>query len=409
MRQVASQGPASFERQLQMRKDPQEEGSMSISVFHRIAGLKLFLFIALSCFWIQPESWAQAAPTAPAPDVAPARDSKAGISASDAGPTAALPGQVKEATKEKDIPLRSDMFYEDWRKPELTPGMYSLVDPLDRMEGSNFTRELVHAQWRELDPIDLYIIRPAKVKNPPVIVYLYSYPSTTDRYKDDKFCEFLTRGGFAAIGFAPAMTEHRFHDRPTSEWFVSQLTESLGTSVHDVQLVLNYLATRGDFDMSRVGIWGDGAGATIAIMAASVDSRIQALDLLDPWGDWPNWLSKSTLVPDKEREKYLKPDFLKAVESFDPVKALPKMTAQRIRIQHIDGVTVTPAIVREHLEAAAPANASVVRYKSSKQFFEEVGSKGIGFDWIQQQAGPNIPLKAAGQTNSIEAQNSVAK
>jgi hypothetical protein len=172
-----------------------------------------------------------------------------------------------------------------------------------------------------------------------------------------------------------------------------------------VQLVLNYLATRDDFDMDRVGIWGDGAGATIAISAASVDSRIKALDLLDPWGDWPNWLAKSTLVPDKQRETYLKPDFLKAVGAFDPVNALPKLKTQRVRLQHIDNVTVTPTSVRERLEALAPANVTIVRYKSSKQFFEEVGSKGIGFDWVQQQTGPNIPLKAAGESNSIEAQN----
>jgi len=45
--------------------------------------------------------------------------------------------------------------------------------------------------------------------------------------------------------------------------------------------------TRGDIDMDHVGMWADGSGAAIAILAASVDPRIKALDLLDPWGDWP--------------------------------------------------------------------------------------------------------------------------
>lgn len=385
---------------------------MSSSSFHRIA---LISYALLLSGWTLPKSLAQAVPVAPAQDAAASATSQpaSATKSPDAVPAStespALPGQVKVAKDENDIPHRSDILYEDWRKPELTPGMVSTVDPLDRMEGKDFTRELVHAQWREMDPIDVWIVRPAKVKKAPVILYLYSYPSSTERYKDDKFCEFLTHNGFAAVGFAPALTEHRFHDRPAKEWFVSQLTEALGTSVHDVQLVLKYLATRDDFDMSQVGIWGDGAGATIAIMAASVDHRITALDLIDPWGDWPNWLAKSTLVPEKERENYLKPDFLKAVSAFDPANALPKMTSQRIRIQHIDSVTVTPAIVREHIEAAAPANATIVHYKSSKQFFEEVGSKGIGFDWVQRQTGPNIPLRAAGETNSIEAQNSSSK
>jgi len=67
------------------------------------------------------------------------------------------------------------------------------------------------------------------------------------------------------------------------EWFVSELQESLGKSAHDVQMVLNYLADRGDVDMGNVGVFGVGAGGTIAVMAASVDSRIKAIDLLDPW------------------------------------------------------------------------------------------------------------------------------
>ena len=307
------------------------------------------------------------------------------------------------------IPQRGDMLYEDWRKPELTSGMQSDVELIDRQEEKAFTRELLHAQWRELDPIDLWVIRPTNVKNPPIIIYLYSYPSSNQRYKDPKFCEFLTRNGLAAVGFVPALTEQRFHDRPTADWFVSRLTESLGTSVHDVQMVLNYLGTRNDLDMNRVGMWGDGAGASIAIVAAAVDTRIKALDLLDPWGDWPNWLAKSTLVPEKERETYLMPDFLRAVDNFDPVKYLPRLKTQQMRIQHIDGITVTPAIVRERLEAVAPASASIVHYASSEKFYKEVGSKGNAFDWIQTQLGPKIPLRAGSEGTALDAGNSSTK
>jgi len=71
------------------------------------------------------------------------------------------------------------------------------------------------------------------------------------------------------------------------EWFVSDLEHSLVGTTHDVQMVINYLASRGDFDMSRIGIFGEGSGGTIALLAASVDARIKAVDVLDPWGDWP--------------------------------------------------------------------------------------------------------------------------
>src|SRR5580693_1507287 len=110
---------------------------------------------------------------------------------------------------------------------------------------SDFTRELLQVQWRSGDPIYLYVILPKGVKNPPVILYLYSYPSDTDTFVDQDFCKLVTKNGFAAIGFVSALTGHRYHDRPMREWFISELRESLVSSVHDVQMILNYLATRG--------------------------------------------------------------------------------------------------------------------------------------------------------------------
>jgi|SRR5580704_236802 hypothetical protein len=284
------------------------------------------------------------------------------------------------------VPKHKDELYEDWSKPELPPGMQSDTGLVDRIEQGTFSRELIHAQWRDLDAIDLTVIKPVGVTKPAVILYLYSYPSSNDRYKDAAFCEFLTRNGFAAVGFVPALTEHRFHDRPTQQWFVSQFQESLGTSVHDVQMILTYLVSRGDLDMTRVGMWGDGVGASIAIMAAAVDPRIKVLDLLDPWGDWPDWLAKSSLVPEKERSQYLKPEFLKSVEDLDPVKWLPQLKTQQVRLQYIkEGVTVTPAIVQQRLEAAAAPNVKIVHYQNAAAFRKEVVSADNGFDWVKDR------------------------
>lgn len=301
----------------------------------------------------------------------------------------------------RSIPQRHDLSYEDWRKPALPSGMQPDIEVLDRYEGKSFRRELLHAQWRELDPIDLIVIRPTSAKKTPVILYLYSYPSSNDRYMDPKFCEFLTRNGVAAVGFVSALTGQRFHDRPMKEWFVSQLPESLGTTVHDVQMILNYLAARGDMDMDHVGMWGDGSGAAIAIMAAATDPRIKALDLLDPWGDWPNWLAKSTLVPEKEREQYLTPDFLVALDELEPLKALPQLKIP-VRIQHIEGITVTPALVRQHIEAAAPQRTEIVHHASSKEFVANVVASGKSFAWIENKIAP--PAEHPSDSRSARAE-----
>ncbi|HZR57339.1 MAG TPA: alpha/beta hydrolase [Terriglobales bacterium] len=276
---------------------------------------------------------------------------------------------------------------EDWSTPSLQGSELTPAEPLigeKDEDDPEFTRELIQVQWRPADPIDLYVIKPVGVRNPPVILYLYSYPFETDRFGNDGFCKFLTKNGFAAVGFASALTGGRYHSRPMKQWFVSELQESLSTSAHDVQMILNYLAKRGDLDMNRVGMFGDGSGAAIAILAAAVDPRIKTLDLLDPWGDWPTWMAKSTRIPEKEQLNFLMPEFLAKVAPLDPVKWLPELKTPKIRIQNVMTVTVTPNESKQRIEAAAPTQAQVIRYENGRALLNATAD-GKGFDWIKEQ------------------------
>ena len=252
------------------------------------------------------------------------------------------------------------------------------------METDHFTRELWQVQWRIVDPIDLYVVRPKGVAKPPVILYLYSYDSDIDRFKNDRYCERITAGGYAAVGFVSALSGHRYHTRPMKEWFVSELQESLGSSVHDVQMILNYLESRKDLDMDHVGMFGQGSGGTIAILAAAVDPRIKAVDTFDPWGDWSDWLAQSSIIPEAERPLYLNPEFLAKVRMLDPVTWLPQVKAKALRLQFMAGATATPDIVQEHLAAAAPKAATVVHYKDREDLLNQADG-GKLFDWIKKQ------------------------
>ena len=228
---------------------------------------------------------------------------------------------------------RFDGAHEDWTSPALTSSNLKPAAPLVFVnEFPRYTLELLQVQWRSGDPIDLYVIKPKGVKTPPVILYLYGYPTDTDIFKRDDYQELVTKNGFAAVGFVSALTGHRYHDRSMKDWFISELQESLATSAHDVQMVLNYLATRGDLDMSRVGMFTQGSGASVAILASGVDPRIKVLEALDPWGDWPSWMATSPLVPQEERAEYLKPEFLKKIAGLDPVDWMPKLQAKKFRL-----------------------------------------------------------------------------
>jgi hypothetical protein len=286
---------------------------------------------------------------------------------------------------------------EDWNILSLAGSDLRPEKPLlgARDEFPQFTRELFQVQWRAGDPIDLYVIRPKGTVKPPVVLYLYSYPSESDRFRDNDYCTRLTQDGLAAVGFVSALTGQRYSMRPMKEWFISELQESLVSSVHDVQMILNFLSQRDDLDMSRVGMFGTGSGATIAILSAAVDPRIKAVDLLTPWGDWPDWLAQSSLIPENERPKYLKPEFLKRVESFDPLRHLPELTSQQVRIQNVADDIVTPKVSQEKLKAAAPSNAKVQTFENTRQFFAAAAGGRI-FDWMKTQ------LRAKSETTSVQ-------
>src|ERR1700690_892426 len=274
---------------------------------------------------------------------------------------------------------------EDWTSPALTTSHLQPVRPIEFVtDNPRYTVELLQVQWRWGDPIDLYVIKPKEVKKPPVILYLYGYPTNTDIFKRTDYQQLVTRDGFAAVGFVSALTGHRYHDRPMKEWFLSELQESLATSAHDVQMVLNYLAQRDDLDMNRVGMFAQGSGASIAILASAVDPRIKVLEVLDPWGDWPTWIATSTFVPQDEKADYLKPEFLKKVAPLEPLEWLRKIQAKKFQLDNEMFEADTPDTVKEKLRAAAPAGTSVTIYKNMEEF-KEAFRDGKNLQWIQRE------------------------
>ncbi|MGB8010975.1 MAG: alpha/beta hydrolase [Terriglobales bacterium] len=275
---------------------------------------------------------------------------------------------------------------EDLTSPALSKSQLKAVRPLAGFASDNphYTVELLQVQWRWGDPLDLYVMKPKGVKKPPVILYLYGYPTDTDIFLRDDYEELVTKNGVAAVGFVSALTGHRYHDRPMKQWFLSELQESLAISAHDVQMVLNYLAARGDLDMNRVGMFTQGSGASIAILTSAVDPRIKVLEALDPWGDWPTWMATSPFVPEDERAEYVKPEFLKKVTGLDPLDWLPKIQAKKFRLDQELFEKNTPQPVKEKLRAAAPAGTSVALYKNMDEF-KAAFHDGKNLEWIQHE------------------------
>lgn len=304
---------------------------------------------------------------------------------------------------------RFDGLHEDWTTPALTGSNLRPARPLlgATDEGATWTLEMLFLQWRWGDPLNVYLIKPKGVEKPPVILYLYGYPAETDIFRDDRWDEAVTKEGFAAVGFVSALTGHRYHDRPMREWFVSELQESLATSAHDVQMVLDYLATRNDLDMSRVGMFTQGAGASIGILASAVDPRIKVLDALDPWGDWPTWMATSPFVPEEERAAYVKPEFLKKAAALEPLNWLPKVQAVKFRFQQTVFDKDTPSASKEKLRSAVPPGTTVTVYKTQQEYAAVmVGNKQL--DWIRnalRSLPAPAPDKASAEQKAAASQS----
>ncbi|MGO9577397.1 MAG: alpha/beta hydrolase family protein [Terriglobales bacterium] len=304
---------------------------------------------------------------------------------------------------------------EDWTTPGLSSSSLKPAQPLVADISSNpeeYRVELVRLQWRFGDPIDLYVLKPAGVKKPPPILYLYSYPSETSIFRNPAWQKVATKDGFAAVGFMTALTGHRYHDRGVNEWFVSELQECLAVSAHDVQMVLNYLAERGDLDMDRVGVVGEGSGSSIAILASAVDSRIKVLDLLDPWGDWPTWMAKSPFIDEDERPNFLKPEYLKKIAPLEPVDWLPRIQAKKFRLQDATFHDETPASIHAKLRSVVPAGTTIVTYKTIKEYAAAV-TDNKQMDWMYHELRalpePGTTTTVAAEAGSAKTQNTGSK
>jgi hypothetical protein len=151
-----------------------------------------------------------------------------------------------------------------------------------------------------------------------------------------------------------------------------------------VQMILDYLNSRGDLDMSRVGMFGQGSGASIAILASAVDPRIKVLDVLDPWGDWPIWMTSSPFVPEDERPDYVKAEFLKKVATLDPLEWLPKIQASKFRLQQNIFETDTPKPVKDKLRTAVPPRSTALLYKTLPEF-EAAFPSSTNLGWLREE------------------------
>lgn len=321
------------------------------------------------------------------------------------GATQSTPTSPRQSKPHVLVPARDESAYKE-NFSDLSvngsnlPFDTAIMGEKDDVPGLPYIRERWHVVWRPSDPIDLYIVKPRGVEKPPVVLYLYSYPQDTDRFKEDYWCGMATGDGFAAIGFVSAYTGQRLEYQLMKDDFVNKLPESLPATVHDVQMILDFLDSRNEFDMTRVGMLGQGSGGAVAILASAVDPRIKALDVLTPWGDWPLFLPKSTMVNPEDRPVVTKPEFIQSMSGLDPVNWFAKVQAKTVRIQNVRKDGHMPDEGQVKMEAGAPSIAEIDQFGDGAAFVP-AAINGKLLDWIKQQLQPSAMAQVA-QTDKAQ-------
>jgi hypothetical protein len=309
-------------------------------------------------------------------------------------PASPAPASLPDPLSQTVYSTADDRDYsEDFSSLSLKSSAFFPLPPVMGQKDDNpkmpFVRERWQMMWRPADPIDLYVCKPKGASGKlPAILYLYTYPSDTNRFKSDDWCMTMTSEGFAAVGFLSAYTGDRLDMRPPSATFFKDFRESMVSTVHDVQMILDYLATRGDIDMNRIGMYGQGSGGTIAILTSSVDRRIRALDVLTPWGDWHDFFAKGSYASAEKRAKFTAPEFLAQIAPFDPVTVLPNVQAKSVRIQDVRQSGRMPDASQARLEAAAPATVAIIQYGDPASLSAHA-PVGVLFGWLRNQLQPN--------------------
>jgi len=109
--------------------------------------------------------------------------------------------------------------------------------------------------------------------------------------------------------------------------------------------------------------------------------------LLDPWGDWPDWLSESPVVSEDERARYTTDVFLNDLKTLDPITVLPDLKTQRIRLQQTLTDPLTPQRAKERIAGLLPNSSQLVRYANSEEHLKAWQQGGLS-GWLKQQLRP---------------------
>lgn len=133
-----------------------------------------------------------------------------------------------------------------------------------------------------------YIATPKQVDGPyPCILLFHSGIGSKDVWWEENRFEFgkLLVNQLLAAGYAVLMLDAQYHGERTAgndygfSMGANGYREQLLQTTVDYRIAMDYLSTRGDVDMDRIGAFGTSVGANMILVLSTVDSRLKTMVL----------------------------------------------------------------------------------------------------------------------------------
>lgn len=169
-----------------------------------------------------------------------------------------------------------------------------------------------------------YTATPKQVDGPfPCVLLFHSGIGSKDVWWEEESFESgkLLVDQLLAAGYAVLMLDAQYHgERTAGNDFAPSITlgvnayrEQMLQTTIDYRIALDYLSTRADIDMGRIGAFGTSVGANMILTLSTVDPRLKTMVIC------------STIMEH--------PHFSNTLSVFDPIQAMPAHPEAQVLIQ----------------------------------------------------------------------------
>lgn len=240
--------------------------------------------------------------------------------------------------------------------------------------------------WKLTSPegedIEVTVVDPLGKGKRPTIVWLHREGQDVKRAGFAQEAETL-----AAMGIASLLVE-----LPFKQPYLAKSAERSGDAdairraVINARRVIDWAATRPEFDLKQLAVVGHRFGAWAAVLLTAVDPRIDAAVLLSPPGKPSGWLQVSEQPRAKAfRESFDKAqwaDYLMAIEPLDPERWIGLSAPSKLFFQFGSADAWVQTLEQVDLFRAAPQPKSRQMYESDELLNDEAKKDRIA--WLKR-------------------------